>query len=1185
MTRIIKLSMKGFKSFADRTDLLFGEKFNSILGPNGSGKSNVLDSLCFVLGKGSAKGLRAEKSANLIYNGGKTKNPAKEGEVSIYFDNKTKEFPLSKRFGMKGVVDHAPQDENDYAEEIKISRIITSSGQSKYKINDKTVTRQQILDLLSIARIDPDGYNIVLQGDIVRIVEMSPVERRGIIEEISGISIYEDKKQKALSTLEKVESKVNDAELILSERENYLTELKSDRDTAMKYKKLKDKIDSNKATYLDIQIKKKKNQIEAFDKHMTENEDKIKKLNETLNVLKSDLAERQKVVDEIQKEVEEKGEKTQIDIHKQVENLKVSIASNDNRIVTCKTEIERISTRKGQLEETLKEIENKIKALTAEKTGFIKEIENNKKEIEGIGAKIEEFKKKNKIEDSDNIEKEIIEIDQNSEESQKSVMSLRERQQDLLREKDKIEYKLENIDVQIEKVLEIEKANKAELEKLKQIRAEFKKATLELNKLLNEDSSLAAQASNARNQLMIANEELSKIKAKSISLEAVLGSNQGIKAILDNKSKFGEVYGLVSEIGKVQSKYSLALEIAAGAKLKSIVVKDDSVASRCIKFLKEKRLGIASFLPLNKIRPVPENPGVKKLTSAGGVHGMAIDLVSYETKFKNVFSFVFGNSLIVDSIDVARRIGIGKAKMVTLDGDVADVSGAMQGGYRKRHRSGIGFSEKEVEDQKQKFEAEVAELSSLVSNIAQKREDNESEITRLREFKATLEGEIIKMEKSLHLDSADLEANRKQRGLLEEELKIIDNKVNEIQNEISTVNTELARFKIKKAELRAKITQLKNPRLLAELNSFEQKKADLGAKIHDYTAKTASISTQLDSILLPERENTGKILKQNEKEFGDFSEEIVGLEKQIKLQKADLQTKEKEEKKFYQQFKNLFNKRNKLNDEIRDIDKKMLSSEEKIRETEQKNNFTSVEGSRVKAELMTHKEEFEKYKDAALLKDKSEPQLKKEIGDFEKMMNNMGNVNMRALEVYDNVEKEYHSLMAKKEKLKVEKDDVMMLINEIETKKNELFLKTYKVIVDKFTSIFNMLTTKDRVAEMILDNPENPLDGGLQIRVRITGKKFLDIKSLSGGEKTMTALAFLFAVQEHDPASFYILDEVDAALDKHNSEKLAKLIRKYSDNAQYIIISHNDAIISEADNLYGVSMNEHGMTKVTSLKI
>ena len=230
-------------------------------------------------------------------------------------------------------------------------------------------------------------------------------------------------------------------------------------------------------------------------------------------------------------------------------------------------------------------------------------------------------------------------------------------------------------------------------------------------------------------------------------------------------------------------------------------------------------------------------------------------------------------------------------------------------------------------------------------------------------------------------------------------------------------------------------------------------------------------------------------------------------------------------------------------------------------------------------------QEFQQYEGVKLDLEKTEEQLKSEISKFERMMQDIGSVNMRALEVYDEAEKQYNEFLEKKNKLAKEKEDVMAMMNEIESKKKELFMRTFDVVNGNFKNFFTMLTTKGAEATMVLDNEENPFEGGVRINVKITGSKFLDIRSLSGGEKTMTALAFIFAIQEHEPASFYVLDEVDAALDKHNSERLAKLIRKYSEKAQYIMISHNDNVVSTADILYGVSMNEDGISQVVSLKI
>ena len=1164
MTKINSLIIRGFKSFANKTELVFGDRFNVILGPNGSGKSNVLDALCFVLGKGSTKGLRAERASHLIYNGGKTKKAAKEGEVSIFFDNTKNTFPTEEK-------------------EVKITRIVKSSGQSVYKINDKTRTRQQILDLLSMARINPDGYNIILQGDIVRLVEMTAEERRRIVEEIAGISIYEQKKEKALKELEKVDAKVAEAEIILKERETYLKELKKDRDQAMKYKELGSRIHQNKASLIKMNMDKKLAEKNKFEKDITGIKEKTDAVQKKIDELKSKIDSNRKEIQKLNEEVEKRGEKEQIKIHKEVEQLRVDLATYNTKIASAKNELSRIESRKEQLQKNHEELSAKIGAITGDKSRIESEKKNKEGELSQILLKIDSFRKDHKIDAAGTIEQEIEVLDKKADEKQQEIQQLREQQQNLLREKDKLEFQQKTLDEKIAKVNEIEKENKKELDELKNKKERFKFATLELNKLLNEDVSLASQLGNARRDIMKYQEDLSKLQAKNASISERLGAGEAIKQILENKGKLGGVYGTISDLGKVQSKYSAALEVAAGTHLKSIVVDDDSTAAKCIKYLKTNKLGVATFIPLNKIKDKPIEADAKKMKSANGVQGFAIDLITFDSRYKKAFSYVFGSTLVVDNIDVARRLGVGSAKMVTVDGDLADKSGVMRGGFRNKKDHGLAFQEKELGEDINELEEKLADTQKVAGVLENRRQEIEEKITHLRQEKAELEGEIIKTEKSLHLETGDLEITKKIKKEIEDDLKQQETELNEIFTKVSSMNKELAQLKIKKQDLRNKIGELRNPTLLAELNTFEQKKEELRVEISNLGNDLKNMDTQITTIFTPESSNVQKIMKQLEKEEHQFKEEIKSLGESVKGTEADLKEKEKEEKQFYSQFKELFNKRNKLSDEMQKIEIEVIGKEEEARKHEQKMNLISLDNARVKAEFAGMEEEFRQYEGIETV-EKPEEELRKEISQFEKMVQDIGNVNLRALEIYEAVEKEYNSLMNKKETLSKEKEDVLVMINEIETKKTELFLKTLEVVTKNFKEIFAALSTKGAV-ELELENKENPFEGGLLIKVKLIGNKFMDIKSLSGGEKTMTALAFIFAIQEHDPASFYIMDEVDAALDKKNSEQLAKLVKKYSDRAQYVVISHNDGVISEADNLYGVSMDEHSVSNVVSLKL
>ncbi len=1154
--------MQGFKSFAKKTELVLGDDFNCILGPNGSGKSNVLDALCFVLGKKSAKSLRAEKSANLIYNGGKKKNPAKEATVAIYFDNKDKDFPV---------------EEN----EIKLSRTVRQSGASIYKINNKTVTRNQVVELLSHARINPDGYNIVLQGDIVRIVEMSPLERRKIIEEIAGISIYEEKKQKAINELNKVEEKLKESEIILAERQAYLRELKKERNQAMKFKDLDEKIKRNKATVLNSKITIKEKKKTKLEKNIETRQKDIKKYEDEITKLKSEIESRKQDIEKINKEIEEKGDKDQVKIQKLIEEIRVSTGTNRSRINSIENELTRITERKAQLEQSYNEIEDKIKRLETEKNTYDKSVTSKQDQIEQLDSKINTFKSKHKLSDSDDLEKEIEDLDRKADEKLKEIYELREKQQELLREKDKHEYQINTADEKISKVLEVKKEHKKELDKLKNIRQEFKKATLDLNQRLNDDSSLTAQLSNARSKLLKIKEDLARSKAKQSGLRES-SKSLAIQKIMELKNKLKGIYGTVSTLGQVESEHALALEVAAGGRIKSIVVESDKVAAECIKYLKSNKLGRASFLPLNKIKSIVPNPAITKALNQPGVIGLASSLVKYDPKYRKVFSYVFGNTVVVENIDTARKIGIGAYRMATLDGDLTETSGAMHGGYKKAKQG--AFQEKELTGHIEELEKSEKDMSSIVSKLESDKTENEEIITRLRHLKAELEADIIKIEKSLHLEDSDLDVSQGLKKELEEKCLTIEKELQGMQSKITQTNSDLAQIKTQKQSLREKINALKNPTLLAELNTFEQKKTELKEEIIGLQSDTKNIDVQINTILTPELNNTKKILKQHDKEETNFNEESKTLKNLIKTQEKELKEKEGLQKEFYAKFKSLFKKRDKVNDEINKTESKLYKKEEARRELELKLNNYSLDNAKVTAELEGLYEEYKEYEGVPVFKDKDEEKIKREIWEFEKMVRDMGAVNMRALEIYDAVEKEYNNVLGKKDKLVKERHDVLLMMNEIETKKKDLFMTTYDEINKNFQEKFSSLSTKGE-ATLNLEDPETVFEGGLNIKVRLTGKKFLDIRSLSGGEKTMTALAFLFAVQDHEPAPFYVLDEVDAALDKRNSEKLAGLIRQYISKAQYMVISHNDGVISEADNLYGVSMNEHGISKIVSLRI
>jgi len=1158
LTIITKLTAKGFKSFAKRVDIDLIEGYNAVIGPNGFGKSNIIDAICFVLGKSSAKGLRAEKSANLIYNGGKQGKAASEAEVSIHFDNSKKSFPIESK-------------------EVKITRVVKQSGNSTYYVNDKTMTRQQVLDILAAARIDPDGHNIVLQGDIVHFMEMRPVERREIIEDIAGISMFEEKKEKAMHELTKVQERLNEAEIILTEREKTLKDLKKDRDQAIAYKELEQNIGRNKATRIHLVLKEKSEELEDVEKKYSELEKEISGIQEEITNTKKDIQEKRREIDVINTELSEKGDKRQRELGKEIEYLKTRIIKDSSRKDVCDNELKKLKERKQSLEESSKEYEKKVQEAHTKQDKLQKENEDVKKKEEQVLQKIENYKKKHGIANQDDVSKILEDLDQKIEAKQKEIFVIEEEKQNELRKKDRIEYDIQALEQRIEKIQALKKEDQEKFSKLKKNREEFKDITKKLSEALNQSSVYSAQLSSARNKLMDAQEEFAKLRTKSIGIREASAGDHAIKKIIEQKMQ--GVYGTVADLGQVSGKYSLAMEVAAGSRMKSIVVASDAIAAKCIQYLKDNKLGVVTFLPLNKLQERAITQEERQIAKENGGHGLAIELVQYESKFSSVFKYVLGGTVVVDDIAVARRIGIGRARMVTLTGDLLETSGAMIGGFRRESSGGLGFQQKEVNSGMERLDKDMERLSETVTLLEKKKTENEEVIIYSRERKAVLEAEIRAAEVSIGgmEDVKELETKRKE---LLAQSKELDGK--RFEQSLARIEKELGKFKIEKQGYMDTLSKMGSSEINKEFENFELQRQELREQMIKNDSEKNSLQNQVH-LYSTEKEKVLSILKNMEKEFEIFTKELKELQEELKANDDILRIKEKNQKQFYAEYKEMFNKRAKCEEFIQKRDGVLIRNEEKIRAVEGKRNDVSIKKAVLGGEVEGLKKEFEPFQDVPLRRGIALVDLQAEIKNFETMLRTMGNVNLRALEIYEKVNEEYLHLTQKFDTLKLEKEDVLKMMFEIESKKQESFLKTFKLLERNFKEIFSSLSTKGE-AELVLENPENVFDGGVDIRVRIVGSKYLDIKSLSGGEKTLTALSFIFAIQEFEPSWFYLMDEVDAALDKKNSELLSKLIAKYSKGAQYIVISHNDAIISEAETIYGVTMQD-GISKVLSLKV
>ena len=1164
-TRITRLVMHGFKSFAKRTELEFDDAFNVIIGPNGSGKSNVLDALCFVLGKSGAKGLRAEKSANLIYNGGKSKKPASRAEVAIYFDNASGVFPVPDQ-------------------ELKISRILTPKGTSTYKINDKTHTRQQIVDMLAAARIDPDGYNIILQGDIVRFVEMNGVERRQVIEQIAGIDQYEEKRQKTENELDKTAGKLKEADILIAERKAHLDELKVDRDQAIRYRELEANIHSYRATILHRKNAGLLDQKAKLDEQRSSIEAQIRTYDEAISKRREDIAQAKERLDTITAEIERKGEKEQLELQREIENLKVDLAHKESRVSVLESELANFETRRGQLNEELSDIDERIAKASSTRSHLEKERAQKTKELGEVDSMIERFKKKHSIEDDDGVQSRIDEIDTKTEELQRAVLEEREKQQTLLRDKDKAEFGLEAITRQKEKVKDLESEHRKEIEAIKEKKKLFKETVKRIEKLLTDDGKHAQQNAKLRTQLAGLSEERSKIEGQITQIRASSTASKAVDAIIKNKKRFKGVHGTVFELISVSRTNALALETAAGARLNAIVVEDDGGAKACIEFLRTQKIGTATFLPMNKVKAAKDRESAVKHKGKDGVIGLARTLAKHDPKYTDVIRYVFSDTLIVRDLDTARSLGIGSARFVTRDGDIVEASGAMAGGYRKKKEGALSMGQ--LVERLEALESEERETNDALTTLARTRETLENDLNDLKVKKAELEGEIIKGEKSLHLAGTDLDADDEKERALKKEIQTIDAQLKTISSELTKRTRELTDLKVERQKLKNRIAEQKNPRVLAELQAFQLKHQQIRERIVAIDAQIGSSQGRFDEMFAAEKRKITQILKQIDTDEKKFTKELEKTRSDLARGQETLEKKEESAKAFYEAFKELFRERNEVSDALRAHESELDASESSKREQERRLNALSLKIAEQAASIAAIDEELKDFSSAKILSEEegSTADLQAKIASFEKLIADLGNVNLKALDIYDEVEKHYEELLAKKERLEREIESIRKLIAQIEEKKRELFMKTFEGVNAQFQNFFGQLSVKGS-AYLEIENPEDPFAGGVFIKVNLSGKKYLDIRSLSGGEKTMTALAFISAIQEHEPAPFYILDEVDAALDKKNSEKLGEMVLRYSKRAQYVMISHNDVVIGKAATIYGVSMNEHDASNVVSLRV
>lgn len=1159
---IKQLEIDNFKSFANKVDIPMLQGFTTISGPNGSGKSNIIDSILFALGLSTSRTLRAEKLFHLI---------------STY--NKRNEAFVKVTFGETG--------EGDFS----VARRIRKSSQgfnSIYYLDDKIATLSDIHAKLEKYNITPNSYNVMMQGDVMSITNCTPGERRKIIDEIAGIADFDRRIEQATNELDTVEKRVVNSTLILNEVNTRLEQLKEEKEVALKYQKLKEEKNGlesqiNTVKFFDLRrnIEKAHENILEFTKKKKEEELKSKDLEERLKLIKEKY-------DEISKTITEKGEGHQLELKQKAEEIKGSIARKNSSIVFADK----------QIQDNLKTIENTRNGIEVQQ-GKIKDselkISLKQDEIKGIEKNIEEQKAvlHKILEDMSGLNETAEKHIEKRNTLRKELEALQDKETKLIQKQAPLEADLSTKKKSLEdargKLAELEafKANFSETKASKELLIEQLGKELDDFKIILKNTLY--EYDKTKNEITDMDYDLQAARKKIYQLEAVKQANEdaNLGRAVDTVigANISGVHAPLMKLGQVDEEYSTAMEIAVGGRMAHIVVDDEHVASTCIELLKSSNAGRATFVPLNKIVKCPRSLSLPK---DKGVIDFAINLIDFDDEYLNAFYYAVGETLVVEDRSVANKL-IGKYRMVTLSGDLFEKSGSITGGavrktglkFAQNSDSEIDTFKSRLKDMESKYAALISKRSSLEGKMEDVRGKYSSSTTEFNKAKL----ELANLETSF----ANTQQNIDEK---QEFIKVTEPEITSIEKTLDKIEEEHIDISEKMTDVQTSITEVEKLMNDADLKDLKEKTAGVEAEIKRYEKNMADANNEIEG--LHQRidfinttikthndtiERSLGVNKDLELDKAKFAEEIKGLNEQLEV--LEIQIKEITDK-----LGELLKQRDDINKDLVDIEtQRNLKASDIEKIAEQIESFKAR-----RRELEPQLEETRNVLTEAGVNineltpvEMSIEEITSRIQRLQKRMDDLGAVNMKALEDFENVSARQQELHSQIETLSHEREQILERMRGYEDLKKETFLKTYNVINENFKDIFHRLS--DGEGTLILENEEKPFEGGLDIEAQPRDKKKQRLAGMSGGEKALTALSFVFAIQKYMPAPFYAFDEVDASLDGINVEKLAHIVQSQAETTQFIVVSHRKPMIESANRTIGVTQKEKGISKVTGVKL
>ncbi|ACK72793.1 chromosome segregation protein SMC [Gloeothece citriformis PCC 7424] len=1190
MVHIKRVELSHFKSFGGTTSIPFLPGFTVISGPNGSGKSNILDALLFCLGLATSKGMRAERLPDLVNHNHTNGRKTTEASVSVTFD-------LSDVSGEDDTNKTEPLTEWTITRRLRVTQ--GGNYSSTYYINNQPCTVNELHEQLNRFRIYPEGYNVVLQGDVTRIITMNSRERREIIDELAGVAEFDRKIDKTKETLESVREREERCRIIEQELKRSLDRLASDRVKAEKYKKLKAEIQEKQQWEIVLQVRLLQTQHQQLESQISNGDTQITQFQTQLDTLNTQIEQTTTTLNQLNTQVKALGEEEQLSVASQLATQKAKRHQLQLQQQQIETIIQQHHTNQDQTKIDLQQYQQSLSEIIDQKTQLNTEtiphlmgqrdhtrntLEQTKTKSLQIATASEAW-----VQEQTSLSHKIGELQDTLNPYRTEQAQLTERHQRLQKTIDEQTPRLESTETELtSKKIELTGLTETLTITQEEIKTLAQQLTLaEHDRTIQQDTQkrlLKEQRDKQR--------ELDKLEATQQAQQEAQGT-YATQIIV--QSDLPGVCGIVANLGEVDPQFQLALEIAAGGRLGHIVVEDDSIASAGIALLKQKRVGRATFLPLNKIYS-PKLPDISNLRFAKGFIDLAVNLINCHPRYNTIFAYVFGNTIVFETIDEARHY-LGKYRIVTLDGDLLELSGAMTGGS-KPSRGSIRFGTVSTKDSE-----DIETLKRRLSDIDQMLTRTEELIAQKTEIVNNLSQNLTEArqkERELFLQSKQLQKDIDRLTGQKEELTL---SLSQNNQELETVTRRLEELTQHIPSLEAQLQQAQ--RQLIELEASQTHSEWLEIQAH---IKAQETQLQQQEHTLRQAEET---LKDLETQTQRLEEKITESQQRLESLQNQTFTINHQEAELKQQILNsdqiiaeteilLHQLTEKLGETKKERDRTETSLRalqtqhqqtawnlEKLLQTQQERKVTleslknQLETQRLELpdpipelpEFILNQENLSQYLE----------QLQTDIKNGQKRLEGMEPVNMLALEEYERTKERLDELSEKLSTLEAERTELLLRIENFTTLRFRAFKEAFDAVNENFQSIFATLSDGDGYLQ--LDNNEDPFSGGLNLVAHPKGKPVQRLSSMSGGEKSLTALSFIFALQRYRPSPFYAFDEVDMFLDGANVERLSKMIRQHSEQAQFIVVSLRRPMIEAAQRTIGVTQARGAHTQVLGIKL